>query len=55
MVYVPRPWVRLRKVVLWTDAHGAASAAFNDGAFFNINTPEDLTRARDLAAAEDAG
>ncbi|MCT4555980.1 MAG: molybdenum cofactor guanylyltransferase MobA [Pelagimonas sp.] len=38
----------LRKVVLWTDAHGAASASFDDDAFFNINTPEDLVRAEDL-------
>ncbi|MEM1102352.1 MAG: molybdenum cofactor guanylyltransferase MobA [Pseudomonadota bacterium] len=35
----------LRKVVLWTDAKGAATAAFDDDAFFNINTPEDLARA----------
>ncbi|MFW8635744.1 molybdenum cofactor guanylyltransferase MobA [Cribrihabitans pelagius] len=35
----------LRKVVLWTDKHGAATAAFEDGAFFNVNTPEDLTEA----------
>lgn len=36
----------LRKVVLWTDRHGAATAAFpDDAAFFNVNTPDDLTRA----------
>lgn len=35
----------LRKVVLWTDKHGAATAAFDDGAFFNVNTPEDLAEA----------
>ena len=35
----------LRKVVLWTDKHGAASAAFEDDAFFNINTPDDLAQA----------
>lgn len=36
----------LRKVVLWTDRHGAATAAFpDDVAFFNVNTPDDLTRA----------
>ena len=35
----------VRKVVLWTDSHGAASAAFDDNAFFNINTPEDLAEA----------
>ncbi|PSL20955.1 molybdenum cofactor guanylyltransferase MobA [Shimia abyssi] len=39
----------LRKVVLWTDKHGAASAPFDDDAFFNINTPEDLEHARSLA------
>lgn len=41
----------LRKVVLWTDRHGAASALFDlDGGdpFFNINTPEDLMRARQM-------
>lgn len=38
----------VRKVVRWTDAHGAASAAFDDGAFFNVNTPDDLARARDM-------
>lgn len=36
----------LRKVVLWTDRHGAATADFpDDAAFFNVNTPDDLTRA----------
>ncbi|MGX9357001.1 molybdenum cofactor guanylyltransferase MobA [Roseobacteraceae bacterium S113] len=40
----------LRKVVLWTDAHGAASAAFDDNAFFNINTPEDLVRAQEMGS-----
>ncbi|MCR9089662.1 MAG: molybdenum cofactor guanylyltransferase MobA [Rhodobacteraceae bacterium] len=35
----------LRKVVLWTDKHGAATALFPDDAFFNINTPEDLAEA----------
>ena len=38
----------LRKVVLWTDTHGAASAAFDDDPFFNINTPEDLARAEGM-------
>ncbi len=38
----------LRKVVLWTDKHGAASTAFDDGAFFNVNTPDDLAHAFDL-------
>ncbi|MEY8840026.1 molybdenum cofactor guanylyltransferase MobA, partial [Cribrihabitans sp. XS_ASV171] len=40
----------LRKVVLWTDKHGAASAPFDDGAFFNVNTPEDLAEAERRAA-----
>lgn len=35
----------LRKVVLWTDKHGAASTAFEEGAFFNVNTPDDLEHA----------
>ncbi|MEM8592577.1 MAG: molybdenum cofactor guanylyltransferase MobA [Pseudomonadota bacterium] len=38
----------LRKVVLWTDTHGAATAAFDDYAFFNINTPEDLAQAEGM-------
>lgn len=38
----------VRKVVLWTDKHGAASAPFDDYAFFNVNTPEDLTRAEGM-------
>lgn len=40
----------LRKVVQWTDAHGAQTAMF-DGAgdpFFNVNTPEDLVRAQTI-------
>ena len=37
----------LRKVVLWTDKHGAATAHFpDDAAFFNVNTPEDLATAQ---------
>ena len=35
----------LRKVTLWTDSHGAATTAFDDHTFININTPEDLTQA----------
>lgn len=38
----------LRKVVLWTDKHGAATARFPDvpfDPFFNVNTPEDLETA----------
>ena len=43
----------LRKVVLWTDAHGAATAEFDSDTidpFFNVNTPEDLERAAELGA-----
>ncbi|MCV6598819.1 MAG: molybdenum cofactor guanylyltransferase MobA [Mangrovicoccus sp.] len=43
----------LRKVVLWTDKHGAASALFAEEAFFNINTPEDLAEA-ELRLTEEA-
>ncbi len=36
----------LRKVVLWTQEHGGREALFpQEDAFFNVNTPEDLTRA----------
>ncbi len=38
----------LRKVVLWTDQHGGRMAEFPGGdpdPFFNINTPEDLSKA----------
>ena len=41
-----------RKVVIWTDAHGAATAQFPSGAtdpFFNVNTPEDLSHAEALS------
>ncbi|MFV2053859.1 molybdenum cofactor guanylyltransferase MobA [Aliiroseovarius sp. YM-037] len=41
----------LRKVVLWTDKHGAAEAVFpvtRIDPFFNVNTPEDLARAEAL-------
>jgi molybdopterin-guanine dinucleotide biosynthesis protein A len=42
----------VRKVVAWTGPHGCAGAAFPDAeAFFNVNTPEDLVRARALAEA----
>jgi molybdopterin-guanine dinucleotide biosynthesis protein A len=34
----------VRKVLHWTDAHGATYADFPEDAFFNINTPEDLAR-----------
>ncbi len=39
----------LRKVVLWTDKHGGATAHFpDDAAFFNVNTPEDLKSAEGM-------
>ncbi|SFR15013.1 molybdenum cofactor guanylyltransferase MobA [Poseidonocella sedimentorum] len=41
----------LRKVVLWTETHGGREALFETGAvdpFFNVNTGEDLARARAL-------
>jgi molybdopterin-guanine dinucleotide biosynthesis protein A len=42
----------LRKVVAWTEPSGCARAEFADpDAFFNVNTPDDLARARDLLAA----
>ena len=42
----------LRKVVLWTDRHNAGEAIFDlsgGDPFFNVNTPEDLTLARQIA------
>lgn len=43
----------LRKVVIWTDKHGGTEVLFDhaQGAdpFFNVNTPEDLARAREIA------
>ncbi|NOD34925.1 MULTISPECIES: molybdenum cofactor guanylyltransferase MobA [unclassified Ruegeria] len=41
----------LRKVVLWTDKHDGREALFDADPFdpfFNVNTPEDLDRARTL-------
>ncbi|WP_102109045.1 molybdenum cofactor guanylyltransferase MobA [Oceaniglobus roseus] len=40
----------LRKVVQWTDRHGAATAQFADAGepFFNVNTPGDLARAEEM-------
>ena len=41
----------LRKVVLWTDKHDGREALFCADPFdpfFNVNTPEDLDRARTL-------
>jgi molybdopterin-guanine dinucleotide biosynthesis protein A len=43
----------LRKVVLWTDKHDAASALFQNkdrDPFFNVNTPDDLKIARQMLA-----
>jgi molybdopterin-guanine dinucleotide biosynthesis protein A len=42
----------LRKIVLWTDGHGAGTAAFPADPFdpfFNVNTPEDIALAETLA------
>ncbi|WP_343082323.1 molybdenum cofactor guanylyltransferase MobA [Ostreiculturibacter nitratireducens] len=44
----------LRKIVLWTDAHGATTAVFPVDPFdpfFNVNTPEDLKEAEALLEA----
>lgn len=41
-----------RKVTDWADRHGAATAHFPDlpfDPFFNVNTPDDLARAREMA------
>ncbi|WP_324751726.1 molybdenum cofactor guanylyltransferase MobA [Roseovarius sp. Pro17] len=44
----------LRKVVQWTDAHGAATAVFpsQGDPFFNVNTPEDLAHAQAIWEAQ---
>lgn len=42
----------VRKVVLWTDRHGAATAPFSNepfDPFFNVNTPDDMAVAEALA------
>ena len=44
----------LRKIVLWTDGHGAGTAAFASDPFdpfFNVNTPEDIAIAETLLGA----
>jgi len=44
----------LRKVVLWTDRHGAGEALFQDDPFdpfFNVNTPDDIAEAERLLSA----
>ena len=41
----------MRKVVLWTEAHGGREAQFSAPAFdpfFNVNTPQDLAQAEAL-------
>lgn len=40
----------IRKVVMWTDRHEGRTAMFDDPGepFFNVNTPEDLTRAVEM-------
>ena len=43
----------VRKIVAWTDAHGAGEAVFEVGAvdpFFNINRPEDIAAADAMLA-----
>jgi molybdopterin-guanine dinucleotide biosynthesis protein A len=45
-----------RKVMDWADRHGAATAMFPDtpvDPFLNVNTPEDLARARALVARDE--
>ena len=42
----------LRKVIVWTSRHGAARAVFEDAGafpFFNVNTPEDIETANQIA------
>jgi molybdenum cofactor guanylyltransferase len=42
----------LRKIVAWTDRHGAGRAIFDSlpfDPFFNVNTPDDLARADEMA------
>lgn len=39
----------LRKIVQWTDRHGAGQAVWDGDPFFNINTPEDLAVAEGIA------
>ncbi len=43
----------VRKIVAWTDTHGAGTAVFEAGAvdpFFNVNRPEDMAAAEALLA-----
>ena len=44
----------LRKIVIWTDAHGAGQVVFDSAPFdpfFNVNTPEDIMTAEALMRA----
>ncbi|AUH35373.1 molybdenum cofactor guanylyltransferase MobA [Paracoccus tegillarcae] len=44
----------LRKIVIWTEAHGAGQAVWPSDPFdpfFNVNTPEDITTAEGLTTA----
>lgn len=44
----------LRKIVIWTDAHGAGQVVFDSAPFdpfFNVNTPEDILTAEALMRA----
>jgi molybdopterin-guanine dinucleotide biosynthesis protein A len=44
----------LRKIVIWTDVHGAGQAVFEStpfDPFFNVNTPEDIETAQALMGA----
>ena len=46
----------LRKIVLWTDQHGAATVEFGVqpfDPFFNLNTPQDMLLAEDIIRAQD--
>lgn len=45
----------MRKIVMWTDAHGAATAMFEADPydpFYNLNAPEDMVRAAALLGVE---
>jgi molybdopterin-guanine dinucleotide biosynthesis protein A len=45
----------LRKIEVWTARHGVAIASWPDhpvDPFFNVNTPDDLQRAKQIAASE---
>lgn len=44
----------LRKVVIWTSQHDGREAVFDNAGdpFFNVNTPEDLTRAQAMLEAK---